>query len=261
MLVLYFLTYVFFSGFQVGPRFFQFLTQWGLVSYTVYLICAALSVTYTYMHTLVCKRPPHKLSNQPDIETVKPPGCCGSSLDATSWYHKIQWLLFTVGTEIALTITIMFWSVLYDPERIDVDHIQVAIHILNGITAYVDLWVTGVPVRVYHVLYLVLFGCLYVSFTGIHHAALVETNITNPIYPILDYGSNPGSSSALAIIITLVFLPFIHMVFYVSYLLREGIILLAKRYSKSLKMNDSLDHTFKDKQFNEYPLQELTDKI
>ena len=72
-------------------------------------------------------------------------------------------------------------------------------------------------------------GICYSVFTGIHHATLVLPNITDPIYPVLDYDANPGFASALVLLMPLVVLPIVHTFVYCNYLLREGILSVLRK--------------------------------
>ena len=212
-----------------SPYFLEYLTVWGLISLVIYFTWSAITVTYTFVRITVFDAQPHKSSFMiTKQELSKPPGCCGDSIDSTSWYHKVLWIMFTISTEIAVGITVLFWTVLYNPDW-DIGDNDIAIHLLNGLLAYLDLWITGFPVRIYHFYLVTLFACVYSTFTGIHYASLVAPNITTPIYPVLDYGAHPFTGVAFATVGPLVLGPGIHLFFYGSYLLREGLLFIVKK--------------------------------
>ena len=139
---------------------------------------------------------------------------------------KIQWPLFTVGTEFAVAITLLYWTLFYEPHSkhnfFSIDSLH--IHLINGILAIVDLWMSGVPVRVYHALHSVLFAISYVVFTGVYYAAGGTDPAGNSfIYPFLNYESSPGSAIGLGIVCALVLTTSIHFVFYLQFIIRNWI--------------------------------------
>ena len=140
--------------------------------------------------------------------------------------EKIQWLLFTVGTEFAVAITLIYWTLFYQPHSkqnfFSLDSLH--IHLINGILALVDLWMTGVPVRVYHALYSILLALSYVAFTGIYYAAGGTDPTGNSfIYPFLNYKSSPGSAVGLGIMCALLLMTAILFIFFILSLIRNWI--------------------------------------
>lgn len=175
-----------------------------------------------------------------DMElTERPKGCCGAVHNTLQWYEIIHWVLFLLGVEMAVSISILYWSLFYDPSQPTklLTHINVVVHMVNGIVAMCDLWISRTPVRIYHVFYLMAVGFIYVSFTGIYYAAGGGNDYNNGtyIYPQLDYGNHPATSSALSVGSALVYIPLIHLIFYCNYLLREGLLYLV--YKCNMKRN------------------------
>ena len=164
----------------------------------------------------------------------------GKSPWSCSVLEKIQWLLFTVGTEFAVAITLLYWTIFYRPHSkhnfFSLDSLH--IHLINGILALVDLWMTGVHVRVYHALYSILFALSYVAFTGIYYAAGGTDPTGNSfIYPFLNYRTSPGSAVGLGIVCALLLMTAIHFVFFIQSLVRNCITSYIQRnlYSKTAK--------------------------
>ena len=136
----------------------------------------------------------------------------------------IQWVLFTVGTQTAVTVVFLYWIILYrgGPVTLYDGHF----HLGNGIIGLIDLWVSGLPVHILHFYMLQLFSATYISFTGIYYAAGgTGYNHTSYIYPPLDYAENPGLAAGLCIVLLLC-LPIIHLLFYVQYVTRYWIVYL-----------------------------------
>ena len=173
------------------------------------------------------------LAYQRDLESSS--GCCGRGYNRISWYHMIQWALFLIGTEVAVFLTILYWPLLYRPD-IPISGVNFNTHGTQGIISVIELLITGVPIRFYHFYFTQTFGAVYVIFSAIYFAA-GGTNVRGRpyIYSVLDYGSDPGSSTGLVLGVVLAFLPVIHFLFYLIYVARYWILYLiyGKRWSSS----------------------------
>ncbi|XP_066304618.1 protein rolling stone-like [Branchiostoma lanceolatum] len=111
----------------------------------------------------------------------------------------------------AIIITIGFTGFLSDGQY---NFKDLTTHILNTVFVLVDVFVCGVPVRVLHALYPMMFGLAYVVLSAITWAATGTV-----VYWFLDY-SKPALSSAAVLGFVLVALPLFHLMFYGLYLLR-----------------------------------------
>lgn len=152
--------------------------------------------------------------------------------------NKIHWLLFLIGGEFAVGITLLFWIALYDPSSpaffVSVNSLHV--HLVNGILSTADLLLTAIPVRLYHVLFTFIFSSAYVSFSGFYYLGNGTDPFDRPfIYPILDYGSHPQVAAASAICSAVLLVVLLHVVFYGTYLLRHWLAgLVHKRFYGSM---------------------------
>ena len=199
----------------------------------LYLLFSAISLSVDFLWQLLLRR---------SRATEK--GCCSQkhqicqnedfhdNIDSqkTHWMSslavKIQWLLFTVGTEFAVAITLLYWTLFYQPRSehnfFSLDSLH--IHLINGVVALVDLWLSGTPVRLYHCLYSVLFAASYFIFTVIYYAAGGMDPAGNRfIYPFLNYKSNPVPAVGIGIGCALVMMTAIHFVFYLQFIVRNCI--------------------------------------
>ena len=72
--------------------------------------------------------------------------------------------------------------------------------------------------RIFHFIYPVFCGGIYVTFTGVYYAAN-GTNVEGDpyIYNILDYGDSPGSATGWVLGAILVFVPVLHCVVFGLY--------------------------------------------
>ncbi len=226
LIAAYYFAWLFPSGLDSsngGAKYFIYLTNWCQLAWAAYLIVAALSVTvkFTQVHLLGKGGTDDDLQETEFVDT--PQGCCGIENNGIAWYQKAHWLFFNVGAEAAVTATVLYWVVIYDNGD-KLNGVNLNTHLTNGILALFDLWFSGTPVRLLHGIYVLSFACVYVVFTGIYYAA-DGTNAQNEpyIYGVLDYEDSPGTAVAYVLGVVLVFLPLVHVAFYVQYVARYWI--------------------------------------
>ena len=214
-LAFYFLSWLIVSGVksEEGPRYLVFLTHWGFITLNTYLLIAALSSTTKYlsMH-LLCPTREYDLRRRSEYSFSKPEGCCGHSNNKLSWYQMLHWIFFLLANELAVTIMILYWSLLYRGGA--VDGINANVHLMNGLVALLDLWVSGVPINFLHVIYPMIFGAVYGLFSGIYYAITEDV-----IYQrVLDYGEHLGTAVGVVLGVVLVFIPLMHcVIFYLQH--------------------------------------------
>jgi len=226
-------------------KYFIFLTNWGFIMWNSYLVVSAATVTAAFYHEacLTRKEVKNVKSNQVaekpcisrcnSVEQLQPQlryGCCRtrvasplSSSPGMRIAHKVQWFLFLIGGEFAVVISILYW-VFYsgsgsEHNLYSLDSLN--LHTINGIVAVLDLWFSGVPVRFYHAVYSIAFGCAYVAFTGLYYVA-GGTGLEGSryIYPFLDYSLNPKAAIALATSSAVLLVGLVHCIFFVQYIIR-----------------------------------------
>ena len=218
-----------------GPRFCIYLTNWALVVWVAYLLTAAVSTTANFFQVNFCckdkfavdSKEPRKPS---ELLISKPVGCCGIGNDGITWYQKIHWFLFTVGLGGAILVVLLYWPLVYNPTTSVLDGLNINSHLTNGVVSLLDVWISGIPVRIYHMIYLQGFGAAFVTFSAVYFAANGTNDQGEPfIYSALDYGSSPGTSAAIVVIVVLVGLPILHLLFYILYVFRVGCVHLVRR--------------------------------
>lgn len=226
-------------------KYLIYISNWSFLIWLAYLVFSAISLTIKSIWQLslpindrisakpsycYCCYQTRQIMYHPCIDCD-----CKDCLDqeecrqmprSCSIMDKIQWPLSTMGTESAVAITLLYWALFYEPHSkqnlFSIDSLH--IHLINGILAFVDVWVSGVPVRVYHALYSVLFAVSYVVFTGVYYTAGGTDPTGNSyIYPFLNYKSNPGSAVGLGIVCALVLMTSIHFIFYLQFVIRNWI--------------------------------------
>ena len=196
--------------------------------FNIHLLYAALSTTVDHCKAYLCGRRHYKELNVKrdanEFEIVKPKGCFNCEHNQVKWYHMIHWVLFTLGTQTAVTVVILYWILLYRGDLVTV--YDGHYHLSNGIVGLIDALVSGLPIRFLHFYMPQLFSAVYISFTGIYYAAGgTGYNGTSYIYPPLDYDNNPGQATGLSIG-AVFFLPVIHFMFYGVYITRYWLVYL-----------------------------------
>lgn len=247
----YFLAWLIVSGFHHangGPKFFIFLTNWSFLAWNGYLIISAISVSFKMSMIYCCKKAYNERllhAPKPYIDIDIPVGCCGRESDATSWYHKVQWLFVYLGAESAVLVSILYWALLYSGGS--VDGVNANTHLVNAIFALIDVFFSGIPVRILHFAYPAIIGGGYAVFSGIYFAA-GGTNVQGDsfIYPVLDYEENPGSAIGWVLAVLLIFIPLINLLFYGLYTVRFWLTyyLWARVESKQTNEERELDDVY-----------------
>jgi hypothetical protein len=112
-----------------------------------------------------------------------------------------SWALSTIANALALTITIMYWIVLYHPE----EHINYTflehydnfdVHLVQTLITLIDVVTSSRPWRFCHAYLSVAFSLVYVAFNIFYVLGLNLKNRKGQdfIYPILDWRSDPGKA-------------------------------------------------------------------
>ncbi|KAL9959914.1 hypothetical protein ACROYT_G033290 [Oculina patagonica] len=117
-----------------------------------------------------------------------------------TWYHKVAWFFYIVAANNSILVTVVYWSFLYTDFKIR--EADVAFHLLNSVFMLTETCVSAIPVRVFHVVYAMLYGVIYLTFTVVYWL-----NGGTNIYPILNYKSEPYAATVLVILYGLVGLP------------------------------------------------------
>lgn len=210
------------------PSFFIYLTNWSFLILNVYLLYAALSTTVEFFKVYVCCRhhynAPRFERDIDEFDVIEPKGCFSREYNQIRWHHMIQWVLHTLGTQAAVCVVVLYWSLLFRGGEVGLSDGHV--HLGNGILSVVDALVSGVPVRLLHFYMIQIYAASYASFTGIYYVAGgTGFNGTSYIYPPLDYERNPGFAAGLCIGV-IILVPLLHLAFYGLYMSRYWLVYL-----------------------------------
>ena len=156
------------------------------------------------------------------------------------WYQKVQWLLITLGLEMAIGVSVLYWAVVYRSSH-DLNGVNLNTHLVNGVIALFDICFSGIIIRLLHFVYLFFLGVVYVIFTGIYYAADGTNAQHEPyIYSAIDYGDRLGRALLYVFLIVLIFLPVLHTAVYAVSGTRQW---LVKRICKRESENEAISET------------------
>ena len=231
-----------------SPKFFIYFGNLVFTVFVLYTVWSALSVTFSFLLVQVCckERFSYERADDDDREASNlynaPAAHCGMATNDLFWYQKVQWFLFTVGAEMAVVATVVYWALVHKPNSGFTDSVRnVPVHLLNAIVAILDAWLGNFPIRILHGVYMVLFGAGYQIFTGIYYATN-GTNLEHKHYisHLLNYKTAPGVAAIIDIVIPFAIIPIIHLFFFFLYVLREGLLHIIKRKCLKRKRREPL---------------------
>lgn len=108
-----------------------------------------------------------------------------------SGYHQALWVIYNIAANTALLVTGTNW----DYSGYKVDGLTVTTQILNTVFILLETLLGTVPVRLFHVIYPMLFTVVYVMFSVVYWAGNGTNTLGQPyIYSVLDYSGNPTDS-------------------------------------------------------------------
>ena len=234
------------EGARDGAYYLIFLTNWGIMTWVVYVIVAAVTVTvkFCFYAYETCTKVSLDAAQRDEntiemIEASKNSPPQDSEVvdiyrdwrkDNVAWYQKIAWILFNVAPVVELAIAILYWAVLYNPTNaFNSLGVDVNTHLTPAVIGLLDVWITGIVMNIYHVYMPFAYGIVYVVFTLIYYGAGGTGPRAPYIYPILDYSGNPGLAAGVVIGCTLVYIPILYIVLYCISLLRRWLVSLFRK--------------------------------
>ena len=231
---LYFLAWLVAAGIDDGnggPKYFIYLTNWAFILFNLYLLVAAIAVTLQF--AIHCAND-NENSSRTDLYERQNSLLCKDSVvrvffmadysHKVVWYQKIQWLLISMGLEMAIGIPILYWTIVYNSNH-DLNGVNFNTHLVNGVVALFDICFSGIIIRLLHIVYLLFFGAVYAIFSVIYYASDGTNALDKPyIYPALDYGNRLGQALLYVFLTLLIFIPLIHLVIYGVYGARQWLV-------------------------------------
>ncbi|XP_078656714.1 protein rolling stone-like [Branchiostoma floridae x Branchiostoma belcheri] len=233
------------SLYGISPKSLIYLTELGYIILTAHTIVGAILCFLDFFGSRCCPKIPEDQPKMPeDHPTFPDEGFSATrSTDAihqTSqpltipWYYKGYWVLYNVAFSTGLYITIAFWALLADDEGA----YSILFHAINTVVIVIEVLVSGLPYRLLHLVYPSSFGFAYMLFTVIYWAGGGTDFFGRPwIYPVIDYGGNPGLAAGVAAGSVLVAIPLCHVILFGLALAREMLSGLVKGRMRSASIS------------------------
>ena len=238
-MVLYFISsliYISIYDREFGPKVTLYVTQWVFYLWNFHLLWAAIFVTITYFRVFFCQknmfqeRDTGGPCNHELVIDDRPVGCCGIGNNGTFWYQNVYWVLYSITMSVTIFAVIGYWGLVFDPVTDPITYANLLKHLIIGILAVVELFVTAIPVRILHVIYPITFTAIWIIFSVIYYGAGGTDIYGNRyIYKVLNYETDPAAAAGLAILVVFVGIPVLHLCIFGLYLLREGLLYLVKK--------------------------------
>ena len=125
-------------------------------------------------------------------------------------HHQLLWVLFNMAAGVAPVVTGIYFSVLYPmilnayPDY-SASVFDIHVHGVNFLVILVELAISSIPIRLFHAIYPLIYGFIYIVFSLIYWSLDKEENVLYPY--VLDWnhpGITVGVICALFIVIPLI---------------------------------------------------------
>lgn len=236
----------------IHKNWFLWLSNWSFLVVTVYFICATIvtAIHYTRERKQTGNRTSEEMkygqaskakcdeaedsdgnvnniceSNHiiatnyacnNDDETPSTPGASEASRALPmAWFHEALWVIYNIAAVAAIMVTLSFWLLLFNA-RNGVRALTVIFHGVNSIVMIGDTMLSSIPVRLFHVIYSMLYCIVYIMFTVIYWGA----GGSNYIYPQTDYTGRPVLAAVSQLCLFFIGLPLCQTIMFCFYRLR-----------------------------------------
>lgn len=145
-----------------------------------------------------------------------------------SWFHEVLWIIYNIASNTALLITVTNCD--YVGQQ--VDGLIITTQIINTVFILLETLLGTVPVRLFHVIYPMLFSIVYIMFTVVFWATKSNNTSGQPfIYSVLDYTGHPRKS--IGAVLGFIFLghPLAQLALFIIFRIRN---FLTRKLSKKL---------------------------
>lgn len=114
----------------------------------------------------------------------------GATEAKMTWLTRLSWLFYTTTTVIGLTISLVFWTVIFPFHQSDgLSFVSIVGHALNSVVLLADLWISGRPWRLAHVYQPMAVLVGYVIFLVVYWSAGGTNHFGhNYVYKAFDMG-------------------------------------------------------------------------
>jgi hypothetical protein len=153
------------------------------------------------------------------------------------WLLKCAWLSFSVAAVHQILVTLLFWTLDYEPEKNPLNDLVFLVHGgLMVVVLFDGLVVNRVPVRLKHTIVTMAFALLYLTWSILHntvyqynpHTADDDVADDDAIYEVMKWSKEPLSAAIVASVVVFVLLPFFSVIIW-------ALSLISRRYEESVQ--------------------------
>ena len=223
-------------------KWFIHLTNWSFFFLSLYFVCATLVTVLRYKKIRdfgahqQTKQLVEVVSDCDIQEHCTDASQCGShdepevvptielemsDVSSMRWYHEALWVIYNIAAVGSLFVTILFWSMIYRGDYQDTRAMSVVVHGANSGLIVTETLLCSIPVRLFHVIYPMLYSVAYVVFTVLYWACGGTGRNQQPyIYPQTDFSGQPVMAAVSLLCLFFFGLPLCQTFFFCLYVLR-----------------------------------------
>ncbi|XP_066283800.1 protein rolling stone-like [Branchiostoma lanceolatum] len=139
------------------------------------------------------------------------------------WYIKLDWALYNIACTHALTISIVYYSSM----GADLSTNSWFLHVMNSIIVVMEVLICGIPTRIAHVIYPLLFMVTYLLFVY-WVSSLDGFKKYGQVYTFLDFAGKTKRTAYMVVIMMIIVVPAFHLMVYVIYRCRLALLGMVK---------------------------------
>ena len=221
--------------FSLGPRriWIAWLTNWSYLVVCLYFILA-FGILLHYFFTKKSK-PQLEISQKNDNKKFQSKNttmairrnskdCKTTPKSLLNFWYRLDWILFGGGCTVSLLVTLVYFVVLFPQKNINfLPPVDIIMHLLNSVIMIIDFIICLLPIRIYHIFYIIFFSLAYIVFSFIYW--LVDP-VNNYIYVGLLDWNKPVTTLITSVVLIFIVMPIIHLVYFGAYKLK--LFILAK---------------------------------
>ncbi|XP_050413775.1 protein rolling stone [Patella vulgata] len=157
------------------------------------------------------------------------------------WFLKLLWILYNIATTASFIVTALYWSMIFKASK-GVNPVSLAVHGINSVYVFLNLFITAVPNRILHFYQPVIYGIIYTVFTAVYHAANGTNMRDQPyVYSVLNW-DKPTKTIIMAIISTFIAIPIMHLFVYLLYFIRVSVYHQCRNRKEQCKIEDQKEN-------------------
>ncbi|ESO91231.1 hypothetical protein LOTGIDRAFT_153662 [Lottia gigantea] len=196
-----------------------YLATWAYIALTLYHLVALIVTSYIFAKTTKEEKTETipLTTGSVNNDRVDEEETTANKKNSLPWYVIITWLLANVSYTSAITVTTVFYFALFPLGGVNTDMEDVNIHVFNTILVLVDVSITAIPVRLYHVSYTIIAGGVYSVMYEVYWNVNKSRNV---LYPGLLDWNKPEIATMVNFTLLFIVLPLLQFMFFGFYRLR-----------------------------------------